>query len=173
MSPIDGRRIPTDVLLPKALDARNKLKCDPDKWNDYDIEAIRSACGVEWSNVSVANVRLCCSNLRKAGKLGTLRKTKNHGKAPILEPPTAYQEYLLGEHWREFRLAVLKGWSHRCCICYSDKALEVHHRTYERLGHEKLSDCVCLCSECHTVSTRALQRRTENIDAKDKMDLFN
>jgi len=160
MSPIDERRIPEDVLLPQALVTRKKLKCDPDKWNDYEIEQIRSACGAKWADISVANVRLGCSNLRKKGLLGTIGDTKNHGKTKTCyeNRPSGYDKYLLSPHWRAFRQKILKGWDYKCCWCNSPDQLEVHHRTYERLGKEKMNDCVCLCDGCHVSAERAKQR---------------
>ena len=38
---------------------------------------------------------------------------------------------------------------YRCQICYTSHRLEVHHRTYERLGYEKPSDLTVLCYWCH------------------------
>ncbi len=52
---------------------------------------------------------------------------------------------------------------HRCRTCYAtggDGApLEVHHRTYERLGHELVGDLTALCPGCHRTITDALRRR--------------
>lgn len=38
-----------------------------------------------------------------------------------------------------------------CCCqkCGTTKNLEVHHKTYKNLGHEKLSDLLLLCHEHH------------------------
>lgn len=37
------------------------------------------------------------------------------------------------------------------CVCYACKghATEVHHRTYVRLGRERLEDLEPLCAACH------------------------
>ena len=164
--PVDKRRISEEVLKPAALLTRAKLQCDPEKWNDYEIQQIISACGPEWASMSVENVRLQCCNLRKKGLLGTIGATKNHGKTKFEPEPDGYREYLLSPWWREFRKKILKGWDYKCCWCNSPDDLEVHHRTYERLGHEKLNDCVCLCKKCHVVAGRAKQRGLKNQDAQ-------
>lgn len=64
-----------------------------------------------------------------------------------------YKEYLRSYQWRSRRLDFLRFWSFRCCLCYSAKDVEVHHRTYERIGQEELTDCVVLCKRCHELHT--------------------
>lgn len=167
--PVDKRRVDKKVLLPIALMARQRLKCDPEKWNDYEIEQLVSACGPEWASMSVENVRLQCCNFRKQGLLGTLGKTKNHGATIKPEPPEWYKKYLESEWWKDFREAILEFWEYKCCWCYSDKKLDVHHRTYERLGHEEIQDCVVLCRACHVMATRAQVRAKKNKDAQMNM----
>jgi hypothetical protein len=37
----------------------------------------------------------------------------------------------------------------RCEICTSGRSLQVHHLSYERLGHERDEDLVVVCELCH------------------------
>lgn len=67
-----------------------------------------------------------------------------------------YPEYLLSPRWQEVRAAALERAGHRCQLCYSKVRLEVHHRTYERLGHEEPDDLIVLCSRCHERHSVAL-----------------
>ena len=60
-----------------------------------------------------------------------------------------YQEYLQTKHWKKVRKAALRRAEYRCQLCNSDKRLNVHHRTYENLGHEKECDVFVLCWKCH------------------------
>ena len=60
-----------------------------------------------------------------------------------------YLEYIQSDEWRLKREWALLFWSRRCVICYSPDFIEVHHRTYERLGHEWLTDLIVLCRSCH------------------------
>ena len=60
-----------------------------------------------------------------------------------------YSEYLKTEGWKVRRAKALARAEHRCQVCNSDKRLEIHHRTYERLGHERDADLVVLCRSCH------------------------
>lgn len=62
-----------------------------------------------------------------------------------------YLEYLKSPEWQQIRAWVLVFWGHRCAICGSRQSIDVHHRTYERLGHELLTDCIALCRECHAL----------------------
>lgn len=62
-----------------------------------------------------------------------------------------YQQYLRSEHWRITKAAALETAKHRCQVCNSVYGLQVHHRTYERLGAEEPSDLTVLCDKCHTL----------------------
>lgn len=67
-------------------------------------------------------------------------------------------EYLKSDHWLDLRrrfLAsnlVFRDESYRlvcqCCL-RADKPIHVHHKTYKRLGHERLHDLAVLCGDCH------------------------
>lgn len=57
-------------------------------------------------------------------------------------------EYLKSPHWIEFAKVIRGFWGHTCCLCYKE-AYDVHHRTYERLGEELITDVVLLCRMCH------------------------
>jgi 5-methylcytosine-specific restriction endonuclease McrA len=67
-----------------------------------------------------------------------------------------YAEYLLTAHWQRVRTLALEQAGYLCDLCARDDRLEVHHRTYERLGMERQSDLIVLCFECHRDFHRAL-----------------
>lgn len=69
-----------------------------------------------------------------------------------------YAIYIASAKWRLFRQQVLFRDKDRCVLCNDNGALEVHHRTYERLGKEQLEDCYTLCPRCHEVVTNMLRR---------------
>lgn len=70
-----------------------------------------------------------------------------------------YNLYLLTPAWRDYRQEVLAYWGYRCALCVDHRGpLEVHHRTYRRLGREKLTDSVPLCDECHRLFHGRLPR---------------
>jgi 5-methylcytosine-specific restriction endonuclease McrA len=60
-----------------------------------------------------------------------------------------YQTYLRSEHWQTMRRLALEYAENSCQLCCSPSPLHVHHRSYERLGREKLSDLIVLCEGCH------------------------
>ncbi len=61
----------------------------------------------------------------------------------------AYERYLRSDDWKVKRERALDRAERRCQICYSPEGLEVHHRTYERLGQERDMDLTVLCGSCH------------------------
>jgi 5-methylcytosine-specific restriction endonuclease McrA len=74
-----------------------------------------------------------------------------------------YDRYISGHRWRQnpARRAELVASGFRCRLCNGDgkdSAIEVHHRTYARLGNEQPGDLTALCSGCHRVVTDHLRR---------------
>jgi 5-methylcytosine-specific restriction endonuclease McrA len=68
--------------------------------------------------------------------------------AELREMP--YREYLRTPEWRKTRAAALLRSGHSCAVDVTHtKDLEVHHRTYERLGEELETDLLVLCRDCH------------------------
>lgn len=64
-----------------------------------------------------------------------------------------YRMYLLSDEWQLRRLEALRAAGFRCERCgwisHGLRGLEVHHRTYERLGQELPADLEVLCRLCH------------------------
>ncbi len=64
----------------------------------------------------------------------------------------SYREYLLTPQWWERRTAAIKSSHHKCQVCNAGgTGLDVHHRTYDRIGREDPSDLVVLCRGCHQI----------------------
>lgn len=79
-------------------------------------------------------------------------------------PGAAYESYLRGAAWRRSpaRLGELRSAERRCRLCdrgAPETRVEVHHRTYARLGRERPADLCCLCRDCHLLVTSELRRR--------------
>jgi len=75
-----------------------------------------------------------------------------------------YHDYISSDAWRSnpARLAELKAARFKCRICENGPpttVIEVHHRTYARLGHEHVADLCTLCRDCHHLVTDELRRR--------------
>jgi 5-methylcytosine-specific restriction endonuclease McrA len=59
-----------------------------------------------------------------------------------------YAEYLQSAEWRARADAVFEREHGRCQRC-GGPASEVHHKTYERIFCEPLSDLEAMCKRCH------------------------
>jgi hypothetical protein len=75
-----------------------------------------------------------------------------------------YAKYIGSALWRNnpARLAELAASGGRCRTCNRaapEVELQVHHRTYERLGVEDVGDLTTLCTECHRLITDLIRRR--------------
>ena len=64
-----------------------------------------------------------------------------------------YKRYLRCRHWQELRQKALNRANGRCEMCgyepWKPGTLQVHHRTYERIGKEGLDDLIVVCPRCH------------------------
>lgn len=72
-----------------------------------------------------------------------------------------YKEYLQSEHWEERREIALIKADWKCSLCNKSESLNVHHRTYERLGKEMQSDLTVLCRHCHAKFHDKLPKQPE------------
>ena len=61
-----------------------------------------------------------------------------------------YRAYLRTPEWRRARAAALERAGYSCSMDVTHtEQLDVHHRTYERLGAELATDLTVLCRPCH------------------------
>jgi hypothetical protein len=64
-----------------------------------------------------------------------------------------YLAYLRSPSWRAKRAEALKAAGYRCSVCLrflpGGRHLQVHHRTYDRIGAERDGDLMVMCSWCH------------------------
>jgi hypothetical protein len=75
-----------------------------------------------------------------------------------LRPPGPHPD---PAHWQRTRAAALER-DRGCVLCGSTERLELHHRTYERWGHEELGDVYVLCRGHHDLVTgHEMRRRSE------------
>ena len=87
-----------------------------------------------------------------------------------------YADYILSKEWASLRRRCKEADRHACRVCGTKNELDVHHKTYERLGHEELGDLITLCRRCHrdhhyfqgrTVATPEMVKRTIPITQKE------
>lgn len=65
-----------------------------------------------------------------------------------------YGDYLRTPEWGQTRKGALRRARYRCQACNTSDPLDVHHRTYERLGAERNDDLIALCRGCHSLFHR-------------------
>jgi 5-methylcytosine-specific restriction endonuclease McrA len=70
-----------------------------------------------------------------------------------------YVRYMRSTDWKAKRLFALHLAGYRCQLCGGRGRLQVHHNTYERFGHELMSDLIVLCGDCHHFATLFLRMR--------------
>jgi hypothetical protein len=63
-----------------------------------------------------------------------------------------YRRYLESPEWLERRRLVLLRDRVMCQGCHKERAVEVHHLTYDHIGRELLFELVSLCAACHAVA---------------------
>lgn len=76
--------------------------------------------------------------------------------AATIDPVVDYQAYLASPEWAQRRAYYVARALARCELCGWESAagsdgrgLNVHHRTYERIGREFDADVIVLCRDCH------------------------
>lgn len=60
-----------------------------------------------------------------------------------------YAAYLKSPHWKSVKARYWASKRPKCCIVCGDPNFELHHRTYQRVGRERLDDLMPLCRTHH------------------------
>ncbi len=60
-----------------------------------------------------------------------------------------YAQYLASDHWQEVRRQYRASNLPQNCLGCGNPKVDLHHRTYNRLGREFLTDLIPLCRKCH------------------------
>jgi 5-methylcytosine-specific restriction endonuclease McrA len=60
-----------------------------------------------------------------------------------------YETYLQSDDWRNIRKRVIERENGLCQGCRMNPISQVHHRNYDRLGSELLTDLYGYCETCH------------------------
>ena len=75
-----------------------------------------------------------------------------------------YNNYLRSKAWEDKRTQVLKRDGYRCVCCNTqavDIPLDVHHKTYDNIGKEPLSDLASMCKSCHDATHERLREQED------------
>lgn len=90
----------------------------------------------------------------------TMNKDLFGNDLPVEEKKNAkqvYQDYIASSRWkrlRDYKIDEVGGICERCGISKFSVKLDVHHKTYENFGKEKLSDLMVLCRDCHQIADK-------------------
>lgn len=82
-----------------------------------------------------------------------------------------YNKYMQSSQWKRLREYKIEQAQYACEWCGITKwsvPLEVHHRTYKRLGRERLDDLLVLCKECHEKAHGGTKKSKPNSTKKMK-----
>lgn len=89
---------------------------------------------------------------RKKGKSKKKRRGKSSAETRERTDWTGrYREYLQSRQWRAKKKIAYDYHGRKCHDCGAERGLEVHHKTYKRLGREKMKDLEILCGACHRI----------------------
>lgn len=69
-----------------------------------------------------------------------------------------YDWYIKSPQWKQRAAAMVVRAGFRCQRCGSPRDLNVHHKTYIRLGEELPEDLEVLCRRCHRKEHRIDER---------------
>ena len=76
-----------------------------------------------------------------------------------------YNEYISSRNWKIKRKQALERAGYECQVCgvsrWSAK-LEVHHKNYDRFGHEDIADLLVVCPKCHEAQDKQYKDALRN-----------
>jgi hypothetical protein len=83
--------------------------------------------------------------------------------------PTKYDKYLESSHWKNFRKKYYEAFGKKCESCGGTDLIHLHHKTYERLGRERFTDMVALCST-HHADVHEYSRSNKHLTLREATD---
>ena len=84
-----------------------------------------------------------------------------------------YQDYIKSDEWAARRRKYYATHKRECRACGSKKNLNLHHKTYARLGNEKDIDLVVLCRTCHNSLHILIRKEKSNIWSTTELFIRN
>jgi 5-methylcytosine-specific restriction endonuclease McrA len=63
-----------------------------------------------------------------------------------------YEEHLRSAQWKNMKRDMIRLRGAACERCGFGGTLELHHKTYQRLGSEWIEDLELLCHDCHLIA---------------------
>jgi hypothetical protein len=75
-----------------------------------------------------------------------------------------YDSYVRGAWWRRRRREFARSHPAECACCGWTDGVELHHRSYERVGAERDDDLCWLCSRCHSLLHQLVDEGVATLD---------
>lgn len=64
---------------------------------------------------------------------------------------TGIRKYWKTKHWKKIKKEYNKKYKRECAVCgRKGEGLHLYHKTYDRIGNERLEDLEYLCKECYS-----------------------
>jgi hypothetical protein len=144
--------VPDDIMDEVGIGGTQEFGKCADTWMDSEVGLLRARLPEQYHAVPIDLLRARWITRRKKGidgyRLSGVGPAKGSRKSRIHVIPEKYRAYLESPDWQARKQKWLDYWK-ACCLCKSTYKLDVHHNTYERVGHEEDTDCVVLCRKCH------------------------
>ncbi len=155
--------VPDEFMIPVGAKYTKETGKCADSWSDSQLAAMRAELPPQYHAVPTDVLGMRWRNIRKKGTPGYRVDGKGPAKKSrivLKQVSQEYLDYLETEDWKNRRTAWLEEWGYRCSFCNipnSQTTLDIHHRTYARLGSEHMTDCVVLCRKCHNIFHKDLK----------------
>jgi hypothetical protein len=98
-------------------------------------------------------------------KIFKIKKPTDSAPVQQTQSDWYFNVYLVSTHWLDVRKRYIKVHGNKCQECGSRNRLQLHHKTYERLWAERLTDLVMLCevhhAEQHDIPEHIIKQRRQ------------
>jgi hypothetical protein len=71
-----------------------------------------------------------------------------------------YERHIRSSQWCNVKRDMIRLRGERCGHCGFRYELQLHHKTYERLGRELISDLELLCERCHKAADKKREQES-------------
>lgn len=151
-------KIPGKVLDPIVKRAKKLRPYGFEHYTVNDLREILDQCGEEYSDVPLNDLKQQICNRRKQGAY-------SEKVSPETVWPDWYKEYRNSKSWFDHMEKVLQHSNYKCTINdeHSTAFIVVAHTNLDRLGEEKVKDCITLCEECWRRNYKHLPQIPEDI----------
>jgi hypothetical protein len=85
----------------------------------------------------------------------------------------SYRDYLRSDHWHELRERYRASQLPQVCFVCWDPNVDLHHKTYKRLGEERLTDLLPLCRLHHDLAHKLEQEQRRSGEDESRVDLWS